>query len=97
MLLGLDLGTTNVKAVLAEADGRVISRASVPVRMLHVGADGLEQDIGEIRSAALQALREATGRTDASAVAAVGVSSQGGALQMMDAEGRPLGRVISWM
>lgn len=97
MLLGLDLGTTNVKAILAEADGRVISRASVPVRMLHVGADGLEQDIGEIRSAALQALREATGRTDASAVAAVGVSSQGGALQMMDPEGGPLGRVISWM
>jgi sugar (pentulose or hexulose) kinase len=95
MFLGLDLGTTHVKAILADSTGRVLSRASAPVKIFHVGQEGVEQDIEEIWAAALRAIREAA--AGASAVQAIGVSSQGGAMQMMAPGGRPVGRVISWM
>jgi len=97
MLLGLDIGTTNVKAVLVEEDGRVVARGSAPVRLIHVENGGVEQDIDEIFSATLGAIAQAGSSADLSAVEAVGVSSQGGALQILDESGRPLGRAISWL
>ena len=91
MLLGLDLGTTNVKALLAGEDGSVVAVGSEPVGLEHVGADGVEQDIEDIWRATLAAIgRLATGN-DLSGVRAVGVSAQGGAMLFTDAEGRPLG------
>ncbi len=97
MLLGLDLGTTNVKAVAVEADGRVLARGAAPVAVHH-GADGqLEQDICQVWSAMLSALSDAGKGADLAAVEAVGVSSQGGALQLLDGDGQPAGPVISWL
>jgi sugar (pentulose or hexulose) kinase len=97
MFLGLDLGTTNVKALVSEASGKVVSRASAPVKVSHVGRDGVEQDIEDIWSAARQAMREVAARADTSKVQSVGISSQGGAMQVVAADGTPMGRVISWM
>jgi len=94
MFLGLDLGTTNVKAVVCTADGTVVARGSAPCPVRYVGDDGVEQDIEDIWSAAVSAVHE-TG--DLSGVHAVGVSSQGGALQMLDGDDGPVGPVISWM
>jgi len=97
MFLGLDLGTTNVKAVLADAQGKVAGRGSAPVQVFHVGRDGIEQDIEEIWSAALEAMQGAAAGGGGSAVRAVGVCSQGGALQVVGHDGRPGGRAVSWM
>ncbi len=96
MLLGLDLGTTNIKALRVERDVTVVSSGSAPVRTFHVGDAGVEQDIDDIFAATLKAIAAAAG-ADASAVEAVGVSSQGGALQMLDGDDKPVGRVISWL
>ena len=95
MFLGLDLGTTNVKAVLVTRDGEVVARGSAPVSLRHVGSEGVEQDIEEIWAATLDAI----GRLGdgLGAVRAVGVSAQGGALQLLDGEGQPAGPVISWL
>jgi xylulokinase len=97
MLLGLDLGTTNVKAVVAELDGQIRGQASMPVALFHVGAGGVEQDIEEIWSATVAAVRQATRDVERSRVQAIGISSQGGALQLLDGQHRPQGRVISWL
>ena len=97
MLLGLDLGTTNVKALLAAPDGRVVGRGTAPVPLYHLPDGGVEQDIEEIWTAVLQAIAGALAGHDASAVRAVGVSSQGGALQFADKAQRPWGRVIGWL
>ena len=97
MLIGLDLGTTNVKAVLSGPGGRVVARAAAPVRTCAVGEQGVEQDIEEIWRSALAALGEVARRAEGAQVQAVGVSSQAGALQMLGPDGRPLGRVISWL
>ncbi|MFO7956969.1 MAG: FGGY-family carbohydrate kinase [Candidatus Brocadiia bacterium] len=97
MFLGLDLGTTNVKAVVCAADGSVVARGSAPCEVRYVGENGVEQDIEDIWSAALTAIREAGETCDLPGVRAVGVSSQGGALQMLDGEEKPVGPVIGWM
>jgi sugar (pentulose or hexulose) kinase len=97
MLLALDLGTTNVKALLTGLDGRAVACGSRAIH-LHRRADGaVEQDLEEIWGAAVGAIQEATQGSRSAEVKAIGVSSQGGAMQVWDAAGQPLGRVISWL
>jgi sugar (pentulose or hexulose) kinase len=97
MLLGLDLGTSNVKALVASPSGQVLGQGSCPVRLFHVGQGGVEQDLEEIWAATLSAIQQAVRAINPAAIRAVGVSSQGGALQLLDGQGRPRGRVISWL
>ena len=110
MLLGLDLGTTNVKALVTDFAGRPLSEGSCAVRLFQLGNGGVEQDIEEIWNATLKAMREALRSVDASAIRAIGVSSQGGALQMLGVrpspgaeqacvvgEAVPVGRAIGWL
>ena len=97
MLLGLDLGTTNVKALVTDFAGNSLGEGACAVRLFQLGSGGVEQDIEEIWSATKTAIREAVRSVDASGIKALGVSSQGGAMQMLDARGQPSGRVISWL
>ncbi|MBI4325882.1 MAG: FGGY-family carbohydrate kinase [Chloroflexi bacterium] len=97
MLLGLDLGTTNVKAAVTDLEGRMLGHSSVPVQLFHIGEGGVEQDLEEIWVATLEAVRQATHSLEANRIRALGISSQGGAMQMLGAEHRPIGHVISWL
>jgi len=97
MFVGLDLGTTKIKALLVEPDGHVVARASAGVELFHVGDGGVEQNMEDIWTATLSALGQLSSRAEVSGVRAVGVSAQGGALQICDADYRPVGRVISWL
>jgi xylulokinase len=97
LCLGLDLGTTNVKALITDTRGVVQSEFARSVTLTAVGGGGVEQDIEEIWRAAIEALRGALRAVNPTAVEAIGVSSQGGALQLLAAGGRPLGQVVSWL
>jgi xylulokinase len=97
MLLGLDLGTTNVKALVTDSSGRPLAEASRAIQLFHLGNGGVEQDIEEIGQATLTAMKDAVRSVDAAKIQAIGISSQGGALQMLDARGKPVGRVVSWL
>jgi xylulokinase len=97
MLLGLDLGTTNVKALVTDRDGQTVARGSCGIPLYRRGDGAAEQDIEEIWRAALAAIQQATRGLRGSDVKAIGVSSQGGAMQVLDAGGQPLGRAISWL
>lgn len=97
MLLALDLGTTNVKALVTDRLGHSLARGACPVHLSYVENGGVEQDSEEIWQAALAAIRQAVVSVEAAAVEAIGISSQGGAMQVLDAGRRPLGPVISWL
>ncbi len=97
MLLGLDLGTTNVKALVTDRRGIPLARGSCPVQLFPLPEGGVEQDLEEIWRATLSAIQQAVSSVDGVRIKAVGVSSQGGALQLLDAGGNPRGRVISWL
>ena len=97
MLLGIDLGTTNVKALVTDFAGRQLGEGSCAVHLFQIGNGGVEQDLEEIWRATVAAVRAAVKSVDALAIKAVGVSSQGGAMQMLDAKDRPVGRTIGWL
>ena len=97
MFLGLDLGTSNVKVLIVAPDGSVAAEGSAPLARSTTPGGGVEQDIDQIWDATCQAVAQAVRQTDGRPVQALGVSSQGGALQLLDAHQQPLGRVISWL
>ena len=84
--IGIDIGTTAVKAVAADEHGQVAARARIPHRLRVPAPDKLEHDAEEAwRNGPLQAL-ERLGRPDARAVA---VSAMVPSLTAVDADGIP--------
>ncbi len=97
MWLGLDLGTTNIKALIVGDDGTIRSRGSVAVALKHTDDGGIEQNLDEIWRSTLSAIWLAGRGADLGAVRAVGISSQGGAMQIRTPDGRCIGPTVSWM
>lgn len=96
MLLGLDLGTTNVKALLADDDGTVVARGAAPCPTQTGPGGVVEQDIDQITRAACEAIAQALTGQPAERVRALGVSSQAAALQLLDERFEPVGPVVGW-
>src|SRR5690242_10028663 len=44
--VGIDIGTTSVKAVAADGDGTIVARTRVPHRLVVPSADRMEHDAG---------------------------------------------------
>jgi xylulokinase len=85
--IGIDIGTTAVKAVAADQDGRVVARTRIPHQLRVPAPDRLEHDADEAwRQGALTALA-ALDRPDARAVA---VTAMVPSLTAVDDVGRPL-------
>ena len=99
LLLALDLGTTSVRALLVDAGGRVLSRASRPLGARFPGPGRVEQDPRELWESSLQVLREAlaSARRGAAEVAGLGIATQrAGALAWDAASGEPLAPMLGW-
>lgn len=95
--LGIDVGTTNVKATIADADGTVHALAS---RKFDAFVDG---DVAVLDAevqwqGVVDAVRECVGvAPDAAArIAVVGVDSQYSSIVPVDADGRPVDRMRLW-
>ncbi|MDT5016038.1 MAG: xylulokinase [Mycobacterium sp.] len=85
--IGIDIGTTAVKAVAADEDGRVTARTRIPHQLRVPTPDRFEHDADEAwRRGPLTALAD-LGRSDAAAVA---VTAMVPSLTAVDAAGRPL-------
>ncbi|BBY07261.1 xylulokinase [Mycobacterium noviomagense] len=85
--IGIDIGTTAVKAVAADADGRVVARTRVPHQLRVPAPDRLEHDADEAwRRGPLEAL-DRLGHSSARAVA---VSAMVPSLTAVDSGGRPI-------
>jgi xylulokinase len=85
--IGIDIGTTAVKAVAADGQGRVVASTRIPHRLGIPAPDRLEHDADEAwRRGPLAAMRE-LGRPDAAAVA---VSAMVPSLTAVDSGGRPI-------
>ena len=87
--VGIDIGTTSVKAVAADGDGNVLAKARVPHEVLTPSPGAFEHDIDQAwRANVLEALAQvATGRT----VEAVNVSAMVPSLGAVTADGAAAG------
>ena len=85
--IGIDIGTTAVKAVAADGDGRVVARTRIPHQLRIPAPDRLEHDADEAwRLGPLAAVRELA-RPGAKAVA---VSAMVPSLTAVDSGGKPI-------
>ncbi|MGC2568075.1 MAG: FGGY family carbohydrate kinase, partial [Mycobacterium sp.] len=85
--LGIDIGTTAVKAVAADEDGQVVARARIPHQLRVPTPDRLEHDADEAWCAGPLAALKQLARPDALAVA---VSAMVPSLTAVDSRGRPI-------
>lgn len=98
VLLGLDVGTTSLKALLCDAAGRVLATATAeyPLSTPHPGHS--EQDPDDWVRAAHRAIPEVLARAGiaGSRVAAVGMDGQMHGAVFLDRTGAPLRPAILW-
>lgn len=98
-VLGIDLGTSVVKAGIYGLDGSLVGIASRPIG-LHRSADGgTEQDLDEFYRAAAAAAREclATSRCAPHRIVAIAIAGQMAGVGIVDERHRPLAPFDSWL
>ncbi|RZT66833.1 FGGY-family carbohydrate kinase [Leucobacter luti] len=95
LLLGVDLGTTSVKAVVFTHAGRAaaVGRHATPWT---VTADGAETSAEGLRDATFAAIRSALDHAPAGRIAGIGIASFAEAGVLLDAAGESLAPVIAW-
>ncbi|MGI8804118.1 MAG: xylulokinase [Thermoleophilaceae bacterium] len=87
--VGIDIGTTSVKAIAADGDGNVVARARVPHRLLVPAPGRLEHDADEAwRRGPGTAFRELA--VDRASVRGVSVAAMVPSLTAVDGEGVPV-------
>ncbi|GAA4715612.1 FGGY family carbohydrate kinase [Phytohabitans rumicis] len=94
MIIGLDLGTTLIKAVAFADDGTPLARAAQRTRLDRPGPGRYEQDVTEVFAAAESVLSELAVR---GSVDAVGITGQGDGVWLASADGEPVRPAVSWL
>lgn len=98
VILALDQGTTNTKAILVEpASGAVVVAASRPIDVSFPARGLVEQDADQLWDATLAAAEDCLARRPEAALVGVSISNQRESVVCWErASGRPLGPVLGW-
>ncbi|MDP9487544.1 MAG: FGGY family carbohydrate kinase [Actinomycetota bacterium] len=97
ILIGADVGTTNIKAVAFDRGGRTVARASSPTPTRYPRPGRAHHDAEELWASFARTLREVTDRLeDPRRVTGVAVASFAEAAVPLDSHGRPTHEVIAW-
>ena len=88
-LLGIDAGTTVTKAVVIDPTGRELAVASRRVPLSYPQARHVERDQDALWDAVIETVREVLKVVPAREIGAVGVTSHGDGIYLVDAVGRP--------
>lgn len=96
-LLGIDIGTTGVKALLIDETGGIAARAFEEYPLLTPRPGWAEQEPEDWWRAVVSSIRKIIAETgEASAIAAIGLSGQMHGLVPLDGNNRPLRPAILW-
>jgi xylulokinase len=95
-LLGIDLGTSAVKAVIVDERGHVLGTGTREIPMEVPEPQRAEQDPAQWWSNAVMAVRAATHAARVHDVAAIGLDGHMHGVVLLDAAHRPVGRAITW-
>ncbi|MBL8702926.1 MAG: carbohydrate kinase [Alphaproteobacteria bacterium] len=99
VFIGLDSGTSVVKAIAFDRAGRQIAMAAAPNRTIAVGHGGVEQDMDDVWRSAAQVVAALGERVPdlARRAAALAVTAQGDGTWLIDGRGAPVGRAWLWL
>ncbi|KPV58002.1 gluconokinase [Paenibacillus sp. A3] len=97
-MIGVDIGTTSTKAVLFEENGKVVTKADEEYPLYMPTSSIAEQDPDRIFRAVIQTLKRVMTQSAArpEQVLFVSFSSAMHSVIVVDAEGKPLTRCITW-
>lgn len=96
MWIGLDVGTTAVKAAAYSSDGGILATADAASPVRRVDNGGVEQDMATVWETSATVLRELAGQIDTSQVRSTGVAAQGDGFWAVDSDGTPAGPAMLW-
>jgi xylulokinase len=95
-LVGIDVGTSAVKAILIDAAGNRIADFARPVAMSRPSPGHAEQNPTDWTDGVLAALAEFVSRHDLSGLAGIGITSQVNTHVFTGSDGTALGPAITW-
>lgn len=96
VLIGLDIGTTNLKAGAVTPDGHLLTTASAPTPTNRLPGGGAEYDPEAIWQGAASVLAEVVAALQGRPILGVAVCSMAEAGVLVDNRGRALGPAIAW-
>ena len=82
--IGIDSGTTSIKAVLFDSEGNEIGKAARALHGIFPEEDQYEEDMEEIWDKCRECVREVAIRFPEKKVAGIGITAQGDGLWMVD-------------
>ncbi|MGZ7007437.1 MAG: xylulokinase, partial [Ilumatobacteraceae bacterium] len=97
LVLGVDVGSQSIKAVIVDEGGDVVSCGSAPLAMFHEHDGWAEQDPRAYCTALRDAVRSATQGVQADRIAAMGLGSQVDGVVACAVDGTPLRPAIIWL
>jgi len=95
--LGVDVGTTVIKALLMDKEEKVLSIAFRKYERIKKEKGRVEQDPLEWWNKMGEVIREVIKGIDKKSIKALSLSTQGGTLIPIDNKGKPLRKAIIWM
>lgn len=98
ILLGMDVGTTNVKAVLADSCGTIldVESCATEVQMPFDGASEMDMDALWDKLCCLTKQLKLRNPDAWKQIEGAGISAQGDGMWAIDKQGRPVGNAILW-
>lgn len=97
LVIGIDVGTTGTKSILANGEGAVLAGAYREYELKSADDGKVTQNAEDWWRAIVETVREIGEKHDLSDVTAIGISTQGASMLAVDKEGRPLCDVMTWM
>ena len=98
LVLGVDVGTTLVKAAIYAPDGSCLGRGEAPQVVVSPRPGWVEQDPNDWWDGLCRATADALARAGVPGerIAGIGVSTQGGTFAIFDQQGTPRGPALVW-
>jgi glycerol kinase len=97
LILAIDQGTTNTKALLMSHPGEVVARASRPLAIRFPQPGWVEQDARELRDSVLEAMDDCLAQAPGAEIAAIGITNQRESVVAWHrSTGEPAGPCITW-
>ena len=97
-IIGLDVGTTGTKAIVADEKGNVVSGGYKEYELITRPGGVVAQSADDWWDAVVASVNEATAKIeDKSDIKAIGISTQGASMLAADRDGHALTEVITWM
>lgn len=94
--LGIDVGTSSVKALLTDADGHALASTSARIPLIATEPLQAEQDAEVWWNGAVEAITSCLADAPDASVAAVGLTGQKHALLGLDEAGDPVAPALTW-